>query len=175
VSESAYSPAPPFAAPADPRGPMHPAGPPRRRPSGWARFTPLWVLAGLGAAFGFVLAFNPTDTTPDLTGGYGWYAMFGTNGPFCGGTRMVWYLLHGDLVGAARSHLLALIGVPFAVYALVAWTADWVFGVRLPRLRLHWTVYAGYGLAFVVFSAVLRNLPGFEWFHLAYMQAGIGL
>jgi hypothetical protein len=24
-------------------------------------------------------------------------------------------------------------------------------------------------------GAVLRNLPGFEWFHLDYMQPGIGL
>ena len=174
MSQSAYSPAPHQTAADDLRGGTDvtgPAGPTR----GWARFSPLVVLAVLGAAFGYVLAFNPTDTTPDLTGGCGWYAMFGTNGPFCGGTRMVWYLLHGDVVGAARSHLLALIGVPFAAYAFVVWTANSVLRVRLPRLRLHWAVYVSYAVVFVVFGAVLRNLPGFEWFHLAYMQAGIGL
>jgi hypothetical protein len=171
VSEPAYSGAPQRSAAGDLPG----ASGFRRPVRGWARFSPLVVFAVLGAAFGYVLAFNPTDREPDLTGGCGWYVLFHTNGPFCGGTRMVWYLLHGDVVGAARSHLLALIGVPFAVYALVVWTADWVFGVRLPRLRLHWAVYGGYAVAFVVFGAVLRYLPGFEWFHLAYMQAGIGL
>lgn len=32
----------------------------------------------------------------------------GINGPTCGGTRLVWYLLHGDLVQTARHHLVAL-------------------------------------------------------------------
>jgi Protein of unknown function (DUF2752) len=145
------------------------------RPQGWVRYTPLLILAVLGAAFVYILADNPTDQRPDLLGGCGWYLMFHTNGPTCGGTRMVWYLLHGNLVGAARSHLPALIGVPFALYALTAWTTHWVFGLRLPRLRLHWAVYVGYAVFFVVFAVVLRNLPGFGWFHLGYMQPGIGL
>lgn len=45
---------------------------------------------------------------------------------------MVCYLLHGDLVQAARHHLVALIGVPFALYALLAWTVQVIFGRRLP-------------------------------------------
>jgi len=101
--------------------------------------------------------------------------MFGTNGPTCGGTRMVWYLLHGDVLNAARMNLPALIGVPVALYMLVQWTADWIFGVRLPKLRIRWWGYVAYGVAFLLFNAVLRNLPGFEWFHIAYMQAGMGL
>ncbi len=173
VTSSAYPPSSPVTAAEGPQGRLPVAAAPRAR--GWARWSPLLVWAMLGVAFGYVLAFNPTDRRPDLLGGCGWYAMFHSNGPFCGGTRMVWYLLHGDLVGAARSHLLALVGVPVAGYALVAWTAGSLFGVRLPRLRLHWSVYVGYGVAFVMFGAVLRNLPGFEWFHLDYMQAGIGL
>jgi hypothetical protein len=63
----------------------------------------------LGAAFACVIASDPTDTKPDMLGGCGGYALFRTNGPFCGGTRMVWYLLHGNVVGAAHSHLLALV------------------------------------------------------------------
>ena len=129
----------------------------------------------LGAASAYVLAGNPADGKPDLLGGCGWYTLFGTNGPTCGGTRMVWYLLHGDIVNAARMHLAALIGVPFALYMLVQWSAEWQFGLRLPKLRLGLWVYVGYGVAFVLYGAVLRNLPGFEWFHIAYMQPGIGL
>ena len=144
-------------------------------PAGWSRFCPLAVWAALAGAVGFVLASNPADRKPDLLGGCGWYTLFGTNGPTCGGTRMVWYLLHGDVVNAARMHLVALIGTPFALYLLVQWSALRLFGRRLPALRLPWWVWLAYAVAFVVYGAVLRNLPGFEWFHLDYMQAGLGL
>jgi Protein of unknown function (DUF2752) len=145
------------------------------RPPGMARLTPLAVWAMLGAAVAYVLANNPTDRSPDALGGCGWYAVFGTNGPTCGGTRMVWYLVHGDVVNAARSHLLALIGTPFVLYALAQWSAAWLFGLRLPPLRLKTWVFIAYVAVFVLYGAVLRNLPGFEWFHLDYMQPGIGL
>jgi hypothetical protein len=130
------------------------------------------ILAG---AVGYVLANNPTDRNPDPLGGCGWSAVFGTNGPTCGGTRMVWYLLHADVINAARMHLVALLGAPFALYMLVQWSAEWLFGLRLPALRLRGGIWAGYGVVFVVYGAVLRNLPGFEWFHIDYMQPGIGL
>jgi hypothetical protein len=145
------------------------------RPDGPVRLAPLIVWVMLAAAVGYVLANNPTDRKPDLLGGCGWYAMFGTNGPFCGGTRMVWYLLHGDVVHAVRMHLVALIGTPFALYLLVQWSAGWLFGLRLPALRLRGWVSVVYAVVFVVYGAVLRNLPGFEWFHIDYMQPGIGL
>ncbi len=150
-------------------------GPAPRTSAGWGRAGPLAVWAVLGAAFGFVLSNNPADRSPDLLGGCGWYALFGTNGPTCGGTRMVWYVLHGDLINAARSHLVALIGVPFALYALLQWTLSSLFGLRLPPLRLPGWLWVAYGVLFVVYGAVLRNLPGFEWFHLDYMQPGLGL
>jgi hypothetical protein len=133
----------------------------------------MWAV--LAAAAAYMLANDPTDRDPDPLGGCGWYAVFGTNGPTCGGTRMVWYLLHGDLVNAARSHLVALAGVPFALYALVQWTAASLFRWRLPALRLPGWVWLAYAVLFVVYGAVLRNLPGFEWSHLNYMQSGVGL
>jgi Protein of unknown function (DUF2752) len=140
-----------------------------------ARLSPLAAWATLATAAGYILATNPADTKPDALGGCSWYSLFNSNGPTCGGTRMVWYLLHGDLVNAARMHLVALIGAPFALYALIEWTARQAFGRQLPRLRLRWWMVAAYAVAFVVYGAVLRNLPGFEWFHLNYMQPGIGL
>lgn len=81
---------------------------------------------------------------------------------------MVWYLLHGDLVEAARHHLVALIGVPFALYALLAWTAQVWFGRRWPLPRLPRRVYIGYGIAWILFAVVLRNLPWepFAWFNI---------
>jgi hypothetical protein len=49
----------------------------------------------------------------------------------------------------------------------VAWAADRVFGVRLPRLRLSGTTLGVFMGAWAVFS-VLRNLPWapFTWFYV---------
>jgi hypothetical protein len=79
---------------------------------------------------------------------------------------MVWFLLHGDLVQAAGHHLLALIAVPFVVYAFAQWVARVTFGVRLPRLRLSKRTLVGYGVALLLYSIVLCNLPWapFDWF-----------
>lgn len=126
------------------------------------------VWAMLAAAVGYVLAFDPTDRLADPGGACTWHLLTGINGPTCGGTRMVWYLLHGDLVQAARHHLLALIGVPFALYALAAWTAWLWFGRRWPLLRLSRWVYIGYAAVWLLYAVVLRNLPWppFAWFDI---------
>lgn len=126
------------------------------------------VWTGLASAVGYVLTVNPTDRIADPTGPCTWHTLFGINGPACGGTRMIWYLLHGDLVQAARHHLVALIGVPFASYALMAWTAQVWFGRRWPLPRLsHW-IYIGYAAAWLLYAVVLRNLPWspFTWFDI---------
>jgi len=88
-----------------------------RPPTGIARFSPVAVWVSLAAAATYILANNPVDRNPDLLGGCGWYTAFGTNGPTCGGTRMVWYLLHGDIINAARMHLVALIGTRSPLHA----------------------------------------------------------
>ncbi len=147
-----------------------PAGPSPPRPRvDWGL---RWATAGIGAtiaaAMSYVLAFNPTDRRPDPTGPCTWHVLFGTNGPACGITRMLWYLLHGNLVEAARHHLLALIGLPVGLYALAAWTLTVWFGWRLPPIRLSRWVYLGYAVAFVLYAVVLRNLPWppFSWFDI---------
>lgn len=129
------------------------------------------VWAGLSAALGYVLAFDPTDRVPDPTGPCLWHMLTGINGPSCGGTRMVWYLLHGNLVEAARHHLVALAGVPFAGYALVAWTVQVWFGRRWPALRLPAPVYLAYVAVWLLYSTVLRNLPWppFTWFDIPHL------
>jgi hypothetical protein len=115
-----------------------------------------------------VLRFNPTDRIADPTGPCLWHAAFGIDGPTCGGTRMFYHLIHGDLLAAAQAHLAALIGMLYGVYVLVAWTASWWFGKKLPIWRLgRWTV-VGYIAFFVLYSVVLRNLPWapFHWFYV---------
>ncbi len=140
---------------------------PRRR--GWLRrLAPLAVLPPVGAGIAYILSFNPTDRVTDPTGPCAWHLLFGIDGPGCGGTRMVWHLLHGDLIEAARHHLLAFIAVPFVVYAFIQWLANWTFGVKLPAFRPSVPLIIGYIVAFLLYSTVLRNLPfpPFDWFYV---------
>ena len=87
--------------------------------------------------------------------------------PGCGGTRAVWYLTRGNVMGAARSHLILVFAVPFLIYAYVAWTARLMFGWRLPKLRIPPLTISIFLGAWAVFS-VLRNLPWapFTWFYV---------
>jgi hypothetical protein len=80
---------------------------------------------------------------------------------------MFYYLIHGNLIDAARNHLPALIAVPFLAYLWLRWTLG-RFGVQLPALRLSKSVLIGYGVFFLVFSTVLRNLHWgpFAWFDI---------
>lgn len=123
------------------------------------------VLAG---AVGFVLRFDPTDRIADPTGPCLWHSLTGINGPGCGGTRMFYYLLHGDLVQAARHHLAALVAVPFVAYLGVRFLASAWLGRELPALRPPPWVYGAYVAAFLLYSTVLRNLPWapFSWFDI---------
>ena len=141
---------------------------PLRIKSAGQRWASLGVLGFMSAAAAFVLRFNPTDRVVDPTGACLWHAATGINGPTCGGTRMFYYLLQGDVVQAARHHLVALIGVPFAVYAFVAWSTRVWFGWSLPPLRLGRWVYVGYAAAWLLYAVVLRNLPWapFSWFDI---------
>jgi hypothetical protein len=144
----------------------------RRATAGLDRMAQRWAtLAAAGAVSAvaaFVLRFNPTDGVPDPTGPCLWHALTGINGPGCGGTRMFYYLLHGNLVEAARHHLAALVAAPFLVYHGIRWAVLAWFGRELPALRLPPRVYWGYAVAFLLYSTVLRNLPWapFTWFDI---------
>jgi hypothetical protein len=139
-----------------------------RRVDGAQRVATLGVLTVFAAAAAFVLRFNPTDRTADPTGPCVWHAITGINGPTCGATRMFYYLLHGDLVQAARHHLAALVAVPFLVYAFIQWSARVWFGAQLPPLRLSRWMYVSFGAFWLVYAVVLRNLPWapFSWFDI---------
>lgn len=119
---------------------------------------PLSVLVCMVAAVGWVLANDPADTQPDPLGGCLFRSLTGLDCPGCGGTRMVWYLLHGDVMQAARYHLLALVCVPVVVYAYAAWASKRIFGWRLPTWRPSNRFWIGFAVVAVVFL-VARNLP----------------
>lgn len=137
-------------------------------PKPWWRLGPAGVRLLLGAAAAWVLTFNPTDRIADPTGPCLWHALTGINGPTCGGTRMFWYLIHGNLAQAARHHLAALIGLLYGLYALVVWTAAAYAGRRLPLWRPGRTTIAVYIGLFLLYAVVLRNLPWqpFAWFNI---------
>jgi hypothetical protein len=85
--------------------------------------------------------------------------------PGCGGTRAFWFLMHGNLPAAARSHLMAVFAAPFLAYMYLAWTFNLVSRRwRLPVLRLSPLAISIFLIAWGVF-AVLRNLPWapFTW------------
>lgn len=146
---------------------ISPASPVSRRPLWW-RLGPAGAWLLLTAAAVWVLAFNPTDRVPDPSGPCLWHALTGINGPSCGGTRMFWFLLHGNLIEAARHHLAALAGLLYGLYALVAWTAAAYGGRRLPLWKPGGRAIAVYIGLFLVYAAVLRNLPWplFDWFNI---------
>lgn len=137
----------------------------RPRAAGWARYSPLAVWAALGAALGYVLIFPPTQPKP--FGGCLWYALLGVTCPLCGGTRMFHYLIHGDLVESARHHLVALVGLLYGFYALIAWTAGRLFARRLPLWRPSRRAVIIYGVVLVGYAVVLRNLP---WMPLSWFD-----
>lgn len=111
---------------------------------------------------------SPADGRPGPTGPCGFHALFGINGPGCGGTRAFYYLIHGHLIDAARFHLPAVIAAPFLAYWWLRWALRTTLGVKLPALRPHPAVFAAYGVFFMLFTVVLRNLavPGLHWFDI---------
>lgn len=127
---------------------------------------PLSALVPLVVAAWYVNRFNPTDRVADPTGPCLWHTLTGINGPTCGGTRMFYHLVHGDPVNAARNHLPALIAVPFLGYLWLRWTLRHA-GVTLPPLRLPGWALIAYGVFFVVFTTVLRNI---DWGPLAWFD-----
>ncbi|WP_446750603.1 DUF2752 domain-containing protein [Streptomyces sp. WZ-12] len=53
--------------------------------------------------------------------------------PFCGGTRMAYDLMHGDVATAFHDNaVLLVLGVPALAYALTRWLADGLRGRRRP-------------------------------------------
>jgi hypothetical protein len=134
------------------------------------RHTPTWaapvsiLVCFLGGA-AYTLFTNPTDANAAASPTCLIKLTTGFDCPGCGGTRAFWYVLHGDLPAAARSHLVAVFAAPFLIYLFVVWSAKTVFGRRLPPLHLSAKTISIFLGAWAVF-AVLRNLPWapFTWF-----------
>jgi len=131
----------------------------------WA--APVAALACMAAGVGYTLLTDPTRSTADAIPTCLLKLTTGLDCPGCGGTRAMWYLLHGDVPAAARHHLLFVFVLPFLIYLFVAWTVQHMSGRRLPQLRVsNRTIGVVLG-AWLVFS-IARNLPWapFTWFYV---------
>jgi hypothetical protein len=137
----------------------------------WARSprwsAPLLVLVCFAGGVTYALALNPTasgafDSPTCLI-----KMTTGFDCPGCGGTRAFWYLLHGDIPAAARSHLMAVFAAPFLVYMYIAWAVNQTTRFKLPHLRLSPKVISMFLVAWIVFT-VARNLPWapFTWLYV---------
>jgi hypothetical protein len=76
------------------------------------------------------------------------------------------HLFHGRVYEAIVSNALALLLLPFFVYAFVSHGSRAVTGRSLPKVSLPSLVIRSLPLLFVLFW-VLRNLPLFPFVHLA--------
>jgi hypothetical protein len=122
----------------------------------WA--VPLAALGCVAAGIGYALISDPTRSAPDAAPTCLLKLTTGLDCPGCGGTRALWYVLHGDLPAAARHHFLFVFALPFLAYLFVAWAGKQAFGWRLPEMRISPKVIGGFLAAWLAFS-VLRNLP----------------
>lgn len=119
---------------------------------------PVAALGCMAAAVGYTLLSNPTTSDPDAAPTCLLKLTTGLDCPGCGGTRAMWYILHGDLPAAARHHVIWVFVLPFLLYLYVAWAVEQSFGWRLPQLRITPRLLGGVVAAWLAFS-VARNLP----------------
>jgi hypothetical protein len=85
-------------------------------------------------------------------------ALLGIDCPGCGGMRMVYSLLHGDIAAALHYNAVSFVAVLLFAWSLVAWTVGRLRG-RAMNTWLHrrWTSLA-FSVVFVAWF-VVRNLP----------------
>ncbi|MGZ4583023.1 MAG: DUF2752 domain-containing protein [Mycobacterium sp.] len=85
-------------------------------------------------------------------------ALLGIDCPGCGSMRMLYSLMHGNVLAAARFNALGLVAMVLLTWAYMAWTYGRVTGTRV-RSWQHGRWSAAVALALVVAWFVVRNLP----------------
>ncbi|HEX6337979.1 MAG TPA: DUF2752 domain-containing protein [Jiangellaceae bacterium] len=115
---------------------------------------PLATAAAAGAAWVTVAALGPEVAVPlpcPLL------EMTGLACPFCGGTRAVYALAHGDVATAAGHNAVVVLAVPVLAVLWSGWSVRRVRGVRGSAVALSTRSLLALGAALVLF-AVVRNL-----------------
>ncbi|WP_232003577.1 DUF2752 domain-containing protein [Mycobacterium sp. 1465703.0] len=85
-------------------------------------------------------------------------ALLGIDCPGCGSLRMVYSLMHGNLLAAARFNALGLAAVVLLAWAYFSWTYGRLVGRRV-RSWQHRRWAAPVTLALVLAWFVVRNIP----------------
>lgn len=85
-------------------------------------------------------------------------SLLGIDCPGCGSLRMLYSLMHGNLLAAARFNALGLAAVVLLVWAYLAWTYGRLVGRRIESWQ-HQRWSAGVTLSLVVVWSVVRNIP----------------
>lgn len=85
-------------------------------------------------------------------------ALLGIDCPGCGSLRMVYSLLHGNLLAAARFNALGLAAVALLAWAYFSWTYGRLVGRRI-RSWQHRRWAAAVTLSLVLAWFVVRNIP----------------
>jgi hypothetical protein len=85
-------------------------------------------------------------------------ALLGIDCPGCGSLRMLYSLLHGNVMAAARFNAVGLVAVVLLVWAYLVWTYGRISGRRL-RSWQHQRWSAMVALSVVVVWFVVRNIP----------------
>lgn len=94
-------------------------------------------------------------------------ALLGIDCPGCGSLRMLYSLMHGNVMAAARFNALGLAAVVLLVWAYLAWTYGRVVGRRV-RSWQHGRWAAVVTLTLVAAWFVVRNIP-FAPFNALYV------
>jgi hypothetical protein len=85
-------------------------------------------------------------------------ALLGIDCPGCGTLRMLYSLMHGDVLAAARFNALGLVAVMLLIWAYGVWTYGHVRGRRIASWQHHrWAAAVTLSLVSVWF--VVRNIP----------------
>ncbi|ORB85280.1 hypothetical protein B1987_17415 [Mycobacterium kansasii] len=85
-------------------------------------------------------------------------ALLGIDCPGCGSLRMLYSLMHGNLLAAARFNALGLAAVVLLVWAYLAWTYGRLVGRRIRGWqRNRWAALVTLSLVLAWF--VVRNIP----------------